>query len=72
MPHDPPSLDDAPDRLVTTAEAAAILRLAPRALESRRRNGKPPKFVALSARCVRYRLADLRDEVERCTRGENS
>lgn len=69
MPPDTPSLDAAPDRLVTTNQAAAILGLAPRALESRRRNGQPPKFVAMSARCVRYRLADLRAYVTECTRG---
>jgi hypothetical protein len=48
------------DRLLTTAEAAAVLSLSPRTLEGLRRRGGGPTFVALSRNAVRYRAADLR------------
>ena len=48
-----------PVPLYTTAQAAEHLGLQPRTLEVRRWNGEGPPFVRLSARCVRYRLADL-------------
>lgn len=45
--------------LLTTSEAAAILALSPRTLESYRRKGGGPTFIALSRNVVRYRRTDL-------------
>jgi hypothetical protein len=45
--------------LMTTEEAARWLRSAPRTLERWRHSGKGPKYIRLTPRCVRYRLADL-------------
>ena len=47
-----------PDRLLTTREAAELLRVKESTLEQWRWNGKGPQFVKLG-RCVRYRQADL-------------
>ena len=48
------------DRLVTTAEAAAVLGLSPRTMEGMRRRGDGPAFVVLSRNAVRYRQGVLR------------
>lgn len=47
------------DALLNQRQAAARLGLAPRTLESFRFKGGGPPFVRISARCVRYRPADL-------------
>ncbi len=41
------------------SEAAAILGVSPRTLEAWRHRGGGPLFIKISARCIRYRLADL-------------
>lgn len=51
-------------RLLSTAEAAEFLGVSRRTLEDWRRNGRGPKFVALSRNAVRYRLIDLEAWVE--------
>jgi len=48
-------------RQVSTAEAADFLGLGARTLEKKRTRGGGPKYVAISRRCVRYRLKDLID-----------
>lgn len=50
--------------LATEAEAAAFLRLTPRALQARRIKGDPPPFIRLSSRAIRYRWPDLRAFVD--------
>lgn len=40
-------------------DAANYLGLTARALQAWRYQGRGPKFVRVSARCVRYRVADL-------------
>jgi hypothetical protein len=45
--------------LLTEAEAARLLGFTPRFLQQRRYTGNGPKFVRVSARAIRYRLADL-------------
>ena len=47
------------DALVRQEEAARILDLTPRALEAWRHKGGGPRYIRISARCVRYRRADL-------------
>jgi hypothetical protein len=39
--------------------AAELLDLSPRKLQLMRQRGDGPRFVRVSARCIRYRLGDL-------------
>lgn len=47
------------DKLLTQARAAELLNVKPRTLENYRARRVGPPFIAISRRCVRYRLADL-------------
>jgi predicted DNA-binding transcriptional regulator AlpA len=47
------------DRLLRTREAAKLVGLSPRTMESYRRNGGGPPFVKLRDYAVRYVLRDL-------------
>jgi len=59
------SLPPAPTSpLLTTPAAARVLGHSPRSLESWRYRGGGPRFVRVSARSVRYRLADLEAWIE--------
>lgn len=50
-----------PERvLLTEKEAAELIGFTPRFLADRRYRGDGPRFVAVSARAVRYRPEDLR------------
>lgn len=46
-------------RLLTETAAADYLGFSIRALQAWRCNGRGPRFVKISARAIRYRLADL-------------
>jgi predicted DNA-binding transcriptional regulator AlpA len=53
-------LTDPSDFLLTTEEAAQLLRLSSRSLERRRLDGTGPKFLRMGGgRAIRYRRADL-------------
>lgn len=54
-----PNTDIPALKLLTEREAARILTVSPDALRNWRLRGGGPKFVRVSSRCVRYRLADL-------------
>ena len=45
--------------LLTSQEAASILRITPQRLESWRRKGIGPAFIKINARTVHYRAADI-------------
>jgi len=47
--------------LLTQAEAARVLNVADRTLESWRQRRIGPRFISYSKRCVRYRLSDLNE-----------
>ena len=47
------------DRLLRTREAAKVIGVSPRTMESYRRNGGGPPFVKLRDYAVRYVLRDL-------------
>ena len=47
------------DRLLRTREAAKVVGVSPRTMESYRRNGGGPPFVKLRDYAVRYVLRDL-------------
>ena len=46
-------------KCVTESVAADILSISPRTLEKWRREGGGPKFIRMSHKCVRYRIADI-------------
>jgi predicted DNA-binding transcriptional regulator AlpA len=50
--------------LLRTREAAKLLGMSPRALDAWRSAGRGPRFVRVSARCVRYRRRDLEEWAE--------
>ena len=45
--------------LLTQTEAANLLNIEPRTLESWRQHRTGPRYIRYSRRCVRYRLRDL-------------
>ncbi len=45
---------------LTTPDAAAFINVSKRTLESWRARRIGPRYIALSARAVRYRIEDLR------------
>ena len=47
------------DRLLNTEEAAKLLDMTPRFLESRRLRGGGPPYIRISTNRVKYSLADL-------------
>lgn len=53
-----------PNRLVTEHQAADMLCYSVRALQNWRHRGGGPRFVKVSARSVRYRIADLLDWID--------
>jgi len=50
--------------LLTTIQAAEILSLKPRTMESWRFCGRGPRFIAISTRAVRYRLSDITEWID--------
>ena len=52
------------DALILTVEAASLLGLDRRTLDSWRLRGGGPRFIRISARAVRYRRADLMEWIE--------
>lgn len=61
--------DAPPQAVIATAlrnevQAAAFLGVSPRALQKWRVTGRGPKFLRLSARCIRYSQAELDRWVE--------
>lgn len=52
---------DVNEPVLTQTEAAALLHVEPRTLESWRQHRVGPRYIRYSRRCVRYRVEDLRD-----------
>ncbi len=50
---------DDPDQLMRQEQAALILGVTPRCLENWRWRGGGPRWIRISARCIRYRRSDL-------------
>ena len=55
---------DPTDRLCTPEETGDLLGVAPQTLAHWRVRGSGPRFITLSARCVRYRASDIRRWLE--------
>jgi predicted DNA-binding transcriptional regulator AlpA len=47
------------DKLCSADEAAELLGIAPQTLAHWRVRGSGPRYITLSARCVRYRASDI-------------
>lgn len=60
------------EALLDERRAAAYLSVSPRTLRNWRTRGGGPKFVKVSARCIRYRVKDLAEWTERRTRRSTS
>ena len=45
--------------LLTETQAAQLMGLTPRALQQWRRQGIGPRWVVISARCIRYQRAEI-------------
>jgi predicted DNA-binding transcriptional regulator AlpA len=58
--------------LLTEAEAAERLGFTARFLQNRRHRGDGPRYVAVSARAIRYRPADLEEWAEQRLRTSTS
>ena len=61
-----------PEALIGEDAAARFLAVSPRTLRNWRTRGNGPKFVKVSARCIRYRVKDLTDWTEKRTRRSTS
>lgn len=59
------------DTLLTTREAAALLRLSERTLERHRTTGAGPKFRKFS-KAIRYSRRDIEEFIERAARRSTS
>jgi predicted DNA-binding transcriptional regulator AlpA len=62
---------DDPDTLLTTREAAALLRLSERTLERQRTAGTGPKFRKF-CKAIRYCRRDILEFIERAARESTS
>ncbi len=47
-------------QLINETAAAEFLNLTPRSMQAMRQRGGGPCFVRISARCIKYRRADLK------------
>ena len=54
-----PEILDDPDRLINEKTAAKFLGVTQRTLQNWRLKGGGPKYIRISARCIRYRKRDL-------------
>ena len=50
--------------LINESEAGEFVGVGARAMQAWRQRGGGPRFIQISARCIRYRRADLRDWAE--------
>ncbi len=58
--------------LIDEKAAGDFLDLSPRTMQAMRQRGGGPQYVLISARCVRYRRADLRAWADRRVRVSTS
>lgn len=59
-----PAQGSAYETLLTTAEAASVLRLSARTLEDMRWRGGGPQYLRLSRNCIRYSHAAVMEWAE--------
>ena len=61
-----------PNALLDESVAAGFLSVSPRTLRNWRTRGNGPKFVKISARCIRYRMRDFLAWSDKRTRRSTS
>ncbi|WP_339745281.1 helix-turn-helix domain-containing protein [uncultured Maricaulis sp.] len=66
-----PVLTDA-NALIDEDDASKYLAISPRTLRNWRTRGGGPRFVKISARCIRYRMRDLLEWSDKRTRRSTS
>lgn len=59
-------------QLITEKDAARMLSISERTLRNWRTRGGGPRFVRVSARCIRYRISDIEDWAAERTRRNTS
>lgn len=64
--------DDNMNELLTTKEAAVLLKVSKNYLEQLRVSGGGPRYYKLSAQQVRYRRSDLENWISSCARASTS
>ena len=69
---DPPDATDYWQGLIDEKAAAAFLGLTDRTVQAMRQRGGGPRFIRLSARCIRYRRVDLRGWADALLRSSTS
>ncbi len=58
--------------LIPETEAAEFLDLTPRTMQAMRQRGGGPRFVRISARCIKYRRVDLKSYADKRLRYSTS
>lgn len=58
--------------LIPETEAAKFLDLTPRTMQAMRQRGGGPRFVRISARCIKYRRVDLKSYADDRLRSSTS
>ena len=71
-PRGPPDASDYWHALIDEKAAAAFLDLTDRTMQAMRQRGGGPRFVRISARCVKYRRIDLKSYVDARLRSSTS
>jgi len=61
-----------PNALINEQQTANLLCLSERTLRNWRTRGNGPKFVKISARCIRYRMSDILEWADNKTRRSTS
>lgn len=61
-----------PEVLLRPPEAARLLGVTTRALDAWRAQGRGPRFVRVSSRCIRYRRRDLLDWIAEAIQGHRT
>jgi excisionase family DNA binding protein len=65
-------MQHSPSELLTTKEAAGVLKVSKNYLEQLRVSGGGPRYYKLSAQQVRYRSGDLDEWIQSCARQSTS
>lgn len=67
-----PHVPTDPNTLIDEEAAASYLAVSPRTLRNWRTRGGGPEFVKVSKRCIRYRIRDLDEWIDRRRRKSTS
>ena len=65
-------LPDNPDTLITAAQISHYLPIARQTAARWRHEGKGPRYLSVGGKRIAYRVGDLRDFLDACTRTSTS